>query len=228
MSGRRREVLTRHLPWLWCGCQRRGGACAHVGRRPSKHAYSVRAWRSARARILAEQGGRCAICRTGAPLGPQRRWHMDHDHATGALRGVLCAACNTALGLAGDSPERLRAMAAYLEQHVEAEEEGRAQAGAEEQGGPPPQAVAGRLRLGGPAASRPTGSAEVAGRRPGGGDGQGPGRPGNQRGDAAHANQAALEGPARLGAGRAPVAGRAANPGLREAHEQPIRTERGE
>jgi hypothetical protein len=41
--------------------------------------------------------------------------HVDHDHATGRVRGVLCLGCNTALGLVRESPERLRALARYLE-----------------------------------------------------------------------------------------------------------------
>ena len=41
----------------------------------------------------------------------------DHCHQTGKFRGWLCHTCNRVLGLAGDSPELLRKLAAYLEQH---------------------------------------------------------------------------------------------------------------
>ena len=59
---------------------------------------------------LAAQGGVCACCGdTPAGLG-----HVDHDHATGAIRGVLCARCNIGIGYFLDRPERLRAAAAYL------------------------------------------------------------------------------------------------------------------
>ena len=42
---------------------------------------------------------------------------FDHDHDTGQFRGWLCAKCNLALGLVGDSPERLLKLALYLETH---------------------------------------------------------------------------------------------------------------
>jgi len=61
-------------------------------------------------RALAEQKGRCAICES-----EPRRLHIDHDHATGKLRGLLCHHCNTALGNLRDDPERLRAAIRYLE-----------------------------------------------------------------------------------------------------------------
>src|SRR5690606_11534731 len=51
----------------------------------------------------------CAVC------GSDQRQVVDHDNVTGAVRGVLCSWCNTAIGHAFDEPERLRAMAAYLE-----------------------------------------------------------------------------------------------------------------
>lgn len=48
------------------------------------------------ARIFAEQGGVCAICKAPPPEG--RPLHLDHDHATHQVRGLLCNACNTGLG----------------------------------------------------------------------------------------------------------------------------------
>ena len=71
-------------------------------------------------RILAGQGGRCAICRTDDPGGSGRRrksFAVDHDHATGVVRGLLCGPCNTALGLFGDDPDRLGEARVYLLSH---------------------------------------------------------------------------------------------------------------
>lgn len=65
-------------------------------------------------RRLTAQGGRCAICRTDAPGGKHGRFHVDHDHATGAIRGLLCDGCNKGLGCFRDSTDALRAAVDYL------------------------------------------------------------------------------------------------------------------
>jgi len=57
------------------------------------------------------QDGLCAICRA-APAS-----HVDHDHATGAVRQLLCFNCNGGLGQFKDNPVALRAAAAYVERH---------------------------------------------------------------------------------------------------------------
>jgi hypothetical protein len=64
--------------------------------------------------LLDRQGGGCAICATPEP-GGRGRFHVDHDHKTGIVRGLLCHACNVGIGNLGDDPERLRAAADYLE-----------------------------------------------------------------------------------------------------------------
>jgi hypothetical protein len=62
-------------------------------------------------RLFAEQGGRCAICRR-----EQANWlSMDHDHASGEKRGLLCKPCNLGLGNFRDDPEVLIAAARYLQ-----------------------------------------------------------------------------------------------------------------
>lgn len=72
-----------------------------------------------KAKIVA-QNGVCAICykpETAARGGKIKMMSVDHDHATGEVRDLLCHACNVVLGLAKDDPEILRKAADYLERH---------------------------------------------------------------------------------------------------------------
>lgn len=65
--------------------------------------------------ILERQGGACALCQK--PAGRSNRWgtlSVDHCHETGLIRGLLCAACNSALGMLGDTPERLQRALDYV------------------------------------------------------------------------------------------------------------------
>jgi len=66
------------------------------------------------------QDGRCAICLDEPGLDRKGRnaLHVDHCHATGNVRGLLCSACNTALGTFQDDEDRLIAAAAYLNASV--------------------------------------------------------------------------------------------------------------
>ena len=67
--------------------------------------------------LLAAQAGACAIC--GQPPEPgERRFHLDHDHETGAVRGILCGWCNTSIGLFGEDVRLLGRAARYLERYV--------------------------------------------------------------------------------------------------------------
>lgn len=66
-------------------------------------------------RLAEEQGGKCIICgRVPEGKHNQGRLHVDHDHKTGKVRGLLCSHCNRGLGFLGDSPDILRRAAAYL------------------------------------------------------------------------------------------------------------------
>ena len=69
-----------------------------------------------RDQMIADQGGRCLCCGTLFGLLKANRPHVDHDHATGRVRGVLCVGCNTMLGKAADSAKLLRKAAKYLEE----------------------------------------------------------------------------------------------------------------
>jgi len=58
--------------------------------------------------LVQAQAGLCAICTT------RPAEHIDHDHRTGKVRGLLCFGCNGGLGQFRDSPELLRSAIAYL------------------------------------------------------------------------------------------------------------------
>lgn len=62
---------------------------------------------------LLNQQGTCAIC--NKPCKSGRRLAVDHNHATGAVRALLCGNCNTGLGKFQDEPTLLRKAASYVE-----------------------------------------------------------------------------------------------------------------
>jgi hypothetical protein len=59
--------------------------------------------------LVHKQDGVCPICEKPSPE------HVDHDHVTGHVRGILCFNCNGGLGQFGDDPERLVRAQLYLE-----------------------------------------------------------------------------------------------------------------
>ncbi len=63
-------------------------------------------------RLLAAQGGHCAVCPAVARKMPL---NVDHDHATGFVRGLLCWRCNRDVVGPHRDGELLRAAAAYLD-----------------------------------------------------------------------------------------------------------------
>jgi DNA-directed RNA polymerase subunit M/transcription elongation factor TFIIS len=76
----------------------------------AKHKIRQAKQTEARNAQLAAQDGACGLCGNTKV----RRWHWDHDHATGKMRLVLCSRCNNGLGFFDDSAAMLRKAAAYL------------------------------------------------------------------------------------------------------------------
>jgi Recombination endonuclease VII len=77
--------------------------------------YYIRKYGMTQDEAIAMRERGCDIC--GEKNGDSGRWgnlHIDHDHDTGRVRGVLCSACNTAIGYFKDDPALLEAAAAYL------------------------------------------------------------------------------------------------------------------
>ncbi len=83
-------------------------------RQPLERRRTIRAYDLTREEfevLRAALDDRCAICRVTFTATP----HIDHDHATGRVRGLLCRRCNTGLGLFRDDPARLREAIRYLD-----------------------------------------------------------------------------------------------------------------
>ena len=74
---------------------------------------------------LAEQNGVCAICKNPETMvirGKLVKLAVDHNHETGAARGLLCTACNRGLGLMKDDAQILARAIEYLKAHQPAQQ----------------------------------------------------------------------------------------------------------
>ena len=89
--------------------------------------YVYRITPQAYERLYQQQAGVCAACgqperrragRTKRTENVSPSLHIDHGHKTGAVRGLLCSGCNTALGSLGEDPERIKALLKYVEERV--------------------------------------------------------------------------------------------------------------
>ena len=68
-------------------------------------------------KLFANQNGCCAICGTANPSAKSKKhkyFSVDHCHQTGKVRGLLCATCNSAIGLLGDCPNTIANAVLYL------------------------------------------------------------------------------------------------------------------
>ena len=70
--------------------------------------------------MLETQGGGCFIC--SRPTREDISLHVDHDHSTGKVRGILCFRCNNALADFGEDPDILRKAASYVSWHANQDE----------------------------------------------------------------------------------------------------------
>lgn len=112
-----RNRSTRSGRGVYCKpCHNRIGRENRVRRHGStRHYHLVRRYGITAAQadaLFAAQDGLCAICRE------RPAEHVDHDHASGKVRALLCFNCNGGLGQFRDRPDLLRAAADYLERPV--------------------------------------------------------------------------------------------------------------
>jgi hypothetical protein len=66
---------------------------------------------------LKNQYHKCAICECDETEAYSQKLFVDHCHTTKKIRGLLCHACNIAIGNFKDSTENLKKAIAYLEEH---------------------------------------------------------------------------------------------------------------
>ena len=83
-------------------------ACKNHRQRRNRYGLSKDEYRA----LLADHGRRCGIC--GDRCSERDSLSVDHCHESGMVRGLLCNVCNRAIGLLGDSPEKLARAMAYL------------------------------------------------------------------------------------------------------------------
>lgn len=108
--------LRSNAAWCSRACSARRPAAPAIRRRSMlKTAYGITP--ELYEALLAEQRGACALCRSEDPKARHGRFAVDHDHLTGAVRALLCSACNTGIGQLGDDPDLLIAAAAYVRRH---------------------------------------------------------------------------------------------------------------
>ncbi len=114
-SWKRRTVDGKHV---WCKPCVRDYSRAHIRapRQSYQRSYILKQYGltpESFDELLKAQDGKCAICRT-SDLGKRGTFYVDHDHASGQLRGLLCLGCNTGLGCFRDSGALLIAASEYL------------------------------------------------------------------------------------------------------------------
>lgn len=82
-------------------------------RQIAKYGLTPETW----AEMFASQGECCAIC--GIDANGKKRFHVEHDHDTGQVRGILCTTCNTGIGSLKDDPDLVLKAYLYLSQAVQ-------------------------------------------------------------------------------------------------------------
>ena len=83
--------------------------------RKQKYGLTPAAWTT----LFDGQGQACKICRTTSPGMNRKAWATDHNHDTGEVRGILCLACNLALGILRDDLSLVLAAADYLRASIQ-------------------------------------------------------------------------------------------------------------
>jgi hypothetical protein len=81
-------------------------------RQIAKYGLTPEAW----SELFASQDHKCAIC--GVDVNGAKRFHVDHDHVTNRVRGILCTTCNVGIGALKDDPDLVMRAFLYLSRAV--------------------------------------------------------------------------------------------------------------
>ncbi len=116
----RRRCSEESMACLLCGAERKARSDAiYCTRKCATKAANLRLNYGLSAQdyrhIIDRQGNACAVCHARFDI---TKIVVDHCHETGQVRGLLCSQCNVALGMLGEKPERIHALAQYAANHA--------------------------------------------------------------------------------------------------------------
>lgn len=109
--------IQRNAKASYCSskCKRKGYDADGRGRIAALRSHYKKTYGLTLERVEAMRLDGCQICGATNGGGRHGQLHIDHDHKTGRIRGMLCHGCNTGLGAFRDDPNLLRRAATYLE-----------------------------------------------------------------------------------------------------------------
>lgn len=106
------SLTSKGTPRRWCkACEKANQARQRVKR----YGITIDDYEE----MLLKQNNKCVICEREFVRPP----HIDHDHSSGQVRGLLCYPCNSGLGQFQDSPEILKKAVEYLESFTKTTEQ---------------------------------------------------------------------------------------------------------
>ena len=109
----REENREKYLEGARAAYRRRDPAVVAAVRRDYKLRIAYGITSSEFDAMFTSQGSCCAICKGTDPV--HHNWVVDHHHATGKIRGILCSPCNIALRKDRDTIDHLKRALAYIE-----------------------------------------------------------------------------------------------------------------
>jgi len=106
----------RRGPVSYCSrrCKEKATVASGKGAENNLRSYYKRRYGLTLDQVAEMRTGACDICGTREWNGRHKNPHIDHDHATGEVRGLLCHNCNLLVGRAKDDPAILKAALKYL------------------------------------------------------------------------------------------------------------------